>query len=74
MPAQLPQFILAYPLVVLLVNRDTLSLIVFWILWHAIKVVLLRVLELNPPNPPQNLPPIDPDIPEFPRKSPLIQL
>jgi hypothetical protein len=54
--------------------RATLSLIAFLALQRVTKAYLLRVLEPNLSNPPQNPPPIDPETPEFPGKSPLVQL
>lgn len=54
--------------------RGVLSIIAFFLFNKLIKAYLMRVLDLNSPQPPQNPPPSDPDIPEFPKKSPLIQL
>jgi hypothetical protein len=45
-----------------------------YLFYKLIKACLLQILELNPPNLPQNPPSIDPDAPEFPRKSPLVQM
>jgi hypothetical protein len=45
-----------------------------YLFYKLIKASLLRVLELDPPAVSQNRPPIDPDIPEFPQKSPLVQM
>jgi hypothetical protein len=54
-------------------DRNLLWIFIFWGLWRLTYAVLLRVLELNHPAPRKE-PPIDPDIPEFPQKSPLVQL
>jgi hypothetical protein len=50
--------------------------LVFGGLWRLVYVVVCRVLELKPPAPPASSkePPLDPDVPEFPRKSPLVQM
>jgi hypothetical protein len=45
-----------------------------YLFYKLIKACLLQILELNSPNLPQNPPPINPDAPEFPRKSPLVQM
>jgi hypothetical protein len=56
-----------------MLNRDFMWIVVFWVLWKGTKVLLSRLLELNPPSSRQS-PPDDPDIPEFPQKSPLLPL
>jgi len=56
----------------LLLNREFLCMIAFWSLWLGLKFFLRRLLELNRPVSPP--PTDDPDIPEFPQKSPLIPL
>ena len=59
-------------------HRGFLAFVAFFILWHLIKSTLLRILDLNPPGTPRKLPPtdvsLDSNIPEFPKKSPLIGL
>ncbi len=52
-----------------LANRDCWVL-VFWGFWIAMKFILKRILEVTPPSSRQS-PPDDPDIPEFPHRSPL---
>jgi hypothetical protein len=54
--------------------RRFLSYIAFFLFYKLIKAYLMQNLGLNASNPPQNRPPIDPETPEFPRKSPLVQL
>lgn len=57
--------------------RGMLSFVAFYIFFRLIKAYLMHILDLDSPEPPQNLPtppPTDPDIPEFPQKSPLVQL
>jgi hypothetical protein len=78
LPTKVPAFLRVSTLTETLLDRTILSYLVFWILWRAIKTLLLRILELNmaeaPPNSPSSRDSIDPDAPEFPRKSPLVQL
>ena len=62
---------------VFILDRSMVWPIVFFGLWRLVYVVLLRVMEMNPPKYPQNVaypPPPDPEAPEFPQKSPLIQM
>ena len=57
--------------------RAVLSFIAYFVFYKLIKAYLMRILDLNDPNPLRDLPnppPPDPDTPEFPRKSPLVQL
>lgn len=54
--------------------RVTLGFIVFLLFYNLIKPYLLRTLGLSGSNPPQNRPPTDPEVPQFPQKSPLVQL
>ena len=52
-----------------------LAFISFLVLWFFFKETLLRVLELNSPAPGKNSRyPTDPAIPEFPKRSPLVEL
>jgi hypothetical protein len=54
--------------------RGFWAFLVFILFYNLIKACLMQTLELNASSSSQNLPPIDPDIPEFPQKSPLVQL
>lgn len=54
-------------------DRDLMWIFVFMALWTGMKFILNRLLEINSSSSSQN-PPVDPDIPEFPQKSPLVQL
>jgi len=53
-----------------LTYRGVFSFIAFFVFYKLIKAYLMQALDLNVPNPPSS----DPDISEFPRKSPLVQL
>jgi len=55
-------------------HRDSLWIFVFLGLWIYLKALLGRLLELNSPAPSENSSPDNPDIPEFPQKSPLLPL
>ncbi len=52
--------------------RGLLAILAFHIFFKLIKAYLLQVLGFNPSG--QNQPPDEPNIPEFPRKSPLVEL
>ena len=61
---------------VFILDRNIMWILVFWGLWRLVYVIVCRVLDLKPPAPPASSkePPIDPETPEFPRKSPLVQM
>lgn len=63
------------PFLVIFFDRN-MWFLVFWGVWRLVYVVACRVLELNPPRPPASSAdlPCDPDTPEFPKKSPLVQM
>jgi hypothetical protein len=88
LPAHLPKLIADYcrshpPLVPFaeegpgFTYRAVLSFIAFFVFYKLIKAELMRILDSDIPNSPQNLPnppPPDADTPEYPQKSPLVQL
>jgi hypothetical protein len=54
--------------------RAVLGFIAFFVFYFVIKEILLQILDLNNSGRPKNPEISGPDVPEFPKKSPLIPL
>jgi hypothetical protein len=59
LPPELPRFIQESIGDVIVLHRDILTIIAFFMLWHVSRAVLFRVLELNPKTPPRDPEPPD---------------
>jgi hypothetical protein len=66
LPEKIPQIVTDHIGGFLFMHRSTVAVIAFFGFNKVIKAFLLRILELNPPAPPQNAPPSDPVEPFVP--------